>query len=305
VEAIAKVRKNSFFTRKSAFDIGFELAIYIVLTLVAGSILYSLILILSASFSQPEAVYQGRVWLLPQGFTLEGYQRVFKDSSIWIGYRNSLYYTVLGTFISISLTITSAYALSRKDLVGRGPITALMVFTMFFNGGIIPTYLIVKELGMLDKVWAMVLPTAVSMTNVIITRTFFAQTIPQELLEAAQIDGCGNTRFFFFIALPLSQAIVAVISLFYSVALWNDYFTALLYMDSQKMYPLQLILRQILLQSQMTGMVTDLVEADKLARIAEIIKYALIIVASVPLLILYPFLQRYFVKGIMIGSIKG
>lgn len=275
------------------------------LALISFSILYTLIFVVSASLSEPEAVYQGRVWLFPKGFTLEGYQRVFRDSIIWIGYGNSVYYTVIGTIISVVLTLTSAYALSRKDLVGRGFITALMIFTMFFNGGIIPTYLIVKGLGLLNSVWALVLPNAVSMTNIIITRTFFAQTIHDELLEAAQMDGCSNTRFFISIVLPLSKAIIAVITLYYAVGIWNDYIQALLYLDKRKMYPLQLILREILIQSQMSEMVTDLIEADKLQRVSEIIKYALIIVASLPLLMLYPFLQRYFVKGVMIGSIKG
>ena len=302
---MAKTVKKKSYMRKTAFDRVFDGFLYFFLMLIAGTVLYTLIFVLSASFSQPEAIYQGRVWLFPVGFTLEGYERVFRDSSIWIGYRNSIMYTVLGTLISLTLTLTSAYALSRKDLKGRGFFTAIMIFTMFFSGGIIPTYLIVKSLHLLNTAWALVLPTAVSMTNVIIARTFFSQTIPTELLEAAQIDGCGNTRFFFQIVLPLSKAIIAVIALYYSVGFWNDYFQALLYLDSRKMYPLQLILREILIQSQMSDMVTDLLEADKLQRVSEIIKFALIIVAAVPLLILYPFLQRYFVKGVMIGSIKG
>jgi len=299
----SKKRKHRM--QKTLLDMVIELTIYFTLILITGTTLYLLIFVVSASFSQPEAVYQGRVWLLPKGFTIEGYQRVFRDSSIWIGYSNSLIYTVLGTFISVTLTLTSAYALSRKDLAGRNAITLFMAFTMFFSGGIIPTYLIVKGLKLLNTVWALVLPSAVSMSNIIITRTFFTQNIPDELLEAAQIDGCGNTKFFLKIVLPLSKAIIAVISLYYSVGIWNDYFQALLYLDSRKMYPLQLILREILVQSQLSEMVTDLIEADKLQRIAEIIKYALIIVAAVPLLILYPFLQRYFIKGVMIGSIKG
>ena len=290
---------------KSLSDIIFDAFIYLFLILVSLSVLYTLIFVLSASFSEPEAIYQGKVWLYPQGFTLEGYERVFRDSAIWRGYRNSISYTALGTLISVSLTLSSAYALSRRDLVGRGAITAFMVFTMFFSGGIIPTYLVVKNLQLLNKVWALVLPTAVSMTNIIIARTFFSTTIPGELLEAAAIDGCGNTRFFFRIVLPLSKAIVAVIALYYAVGIWNEYFTALLYLDSRKMYPLQLILREILIQSQMSEMVTDLVGADQLQRVSEIIKYALIIVASVPMLILYPFLQRFFIKGVMIGSVKG
>jgi len=290
---------------KSASDLIFDLFIYVLLILVCASVLYTLVFVLSASLSEPEAIYQGRVWLLPQGFTLEGYQRVFKDAAVWRGYRNSLTYTAVGTLISVSLTLSSAYALSRRDLVGRGYITAVMVFTMFFSGGIIPTYLVVKNLQLLNKIWALVLPTAVSMTNIIIARTFFSTTIPNELLEAAEIDGCGNTRFFFRIVLPLSKAIVAVIALYYAVGIWNEYFQALLYLDNRRMYPLQLILREILIQSQMAEMVDDLIGAEAQQRVAEIIKFALIIVASLPMMILYPFLQRYFIKGVMIGSVKG
>jgi len=296
---------KSIHRRGSKADIIIDFIIYFLLTIITGITLYILIFVVSASFSEPEAIYQGRVWLLPKGFTLEGYKRVFRDSDIWIGYRNSIVYTIFGTVISLTLTLTSGYALSRKDLVGRKVITGIMVFTMFFSGGIIPTYMVVKNLNLLNTVWALVLPSAVSMTNVIITRTFFTQNIPNELLEAAQIDGCNNTRFFISIVLPLSKAIIAVIALYYAVGIWNDYFQALLYLDSRKLYPLQLILREILVQSQLSDMVTDLIEADKLQRISEIVKYALIIVAALPLLIVYPFLQKYFVKGIMIGSVKG
>lgn len=302
--AVARIKLRKL-KQKSLSDLLFYIFVYIFLTLVCLAILYTLVFVLSASFSEPEAIYQGKVWLFPKGFTLEGYQRVFRDHRIWKGYRNSIMYTTLGTFISLSLTLTSAYALSRRDLVGRGVLTAFMVFTMFFSGGMIPTYLLIKNLNMLNTIWAIILPSAVSMTNVIIARTFFSTTIPDELLEAAEIDGCGNTRFFFSIVVPLSQAIIAVIALYYAVGIWNEYFTALLYLDDSKLYPLQLILREILIQSQMSEMVTDLIEADQLQRVSEIIKYALIIVASVPMLILYPFLQRYFVKGVMIGSIKG
>lgn len=291
---------------KTRFDYIFDIVNYAILGIVAATMLYTLVFVMSASLSDPNAIYSGKVWLFPVGFTLEGYQRVFKEASVWMGYMNSIIYTGVGTLISISLTVTCAYALSRNDLPGRNIFTAFLVFTMFFHGGIIPSYLIIQKLGMLNTIWAIVLPSAVSMTNVIIARTFFSSTIPKELLEAAQMDGCGNTRFFFAIVLPLSKAIIAVLTLYSAVGLWNEYFAALMYLRDRAMFPLQLILREILIQSQTTdAMTSDVLEAEKLTRIAEIIKYALIVVASLPMLIIYPFIQKYFVKGVMIGSIKG
>lgn len=291
---------------KSTFDWWFDIVNYTLLGLVAASVLYVLIFVLSASVSEPDALYQGKMVLFPVGFTLEGYQRVFKDIRIWTGYSNSILYTLVGTLVSMSLTLTCGYALSRKDLPGRGIFTALMMFTMFFSGGMIPTYLTIQSLGMLDTIWAIVIPNAVSVSNVIIARTFFASTLPKEMLEAAEIDGCSNTRYFFSIALPLSKSVIAVLALYYGVSEWNEFFSSLLYLSDEKKYPLQLILREILIQSQNNSSMTgDLVEAEKLTRIAEIIKYALIVVASLPMLMLYPFIQKHFVKGVMIGSVKG
>jgi putative aldouronate transport system permease protein len=219
---------------------------------------------------------------------------------------NSIFYTALSVIIKVSLTISGGYALSRKDLPGKGMFMKLIVFTMFFNGGLIPSYLLVKNLGMINTVWALVVPTAISVYNLIIVRTFFQSTIPDALWEAASMDGCNHFSFFFKVALPLSLPIIAVIALFSAVAEWNSYFQALIYLRNEKMYPLQLILREILIQNQgQNDMLDASLEALERQKAAEQIKYGVILVASVPMLILYPFLQKYFVKGVMIGSLKG
>lgn len=302
--AKAKMIKGTA-VRKTRFDRIFDAVIYTVLGLLTASYLYILIFTVSASFSDPNAVYSGRVILWPVDFTLQGYERVFQEKMLWIGYRNSIVYMTVGTLISTLLTITGAYALSRRDLPGRNIITGLLVFTMFFSGGIIPLYLIVRSLKLLNTMWALILPGAISMSNLIITRTFFANSIPTGLLDAARIDGCNNIRFFFRIALPLSKPIIAVIALYYAIGLWNDYFNAMIYIKTRTSYPLQLFLREILISSQTSSAMTgDVLEQELLAQLQEIIKYTLIVVGSVPLLVIYPFLQKYFVQGVMIGSLK-
>ena len=303
--AEAKRKLKGTAVRKTRFDRIFDAIIYTILGLLTASYLYILIFTVSASFSDPNAVYSGRVILWPVDFTLQGYERVFQEKMLWIGYRNSILYMVVGTLISTMLTITGAYALSRKDLPGRNIITGLLVFTMFFSGGIIPLYLIVRSLKLLDTMWALILPGAISMSNLIIARTFFANSIPTGLLDAARIDGCNNIRFFFRIALPLSKPIIAVIALYYAIGLWNDYFNAMIYIKTRVNYPLQLFLREILISSQTSSAMTgDVLEQELLAQLQEIIKYTLIVVGSVPLLVIYPFLQKYFVQGVMIGSLK-
>ena len=303
--AEAKKKLKGTAVRKTRFDRIFDAIIYTILGLLTASYLYILIFTVSASFSDPNAVYSGRVILWPVDFTLQGYERVFQEKMLWIGYRNSLFYMIVGTAISTMLTITGAYALSRKDLPGRNIITGILVFTMFFSGGIIPLYLIVRSLKLLDTMWALILPGAISMSNLIIARTFFANSIPTGLLDAARLDGCNNIRFFFRIALPLSKPIIAVIALYYAIGLWNDYFNAMIYIKTRTNYPLQLFLREILISSQTSSAMTgDVLEQELLAQLQEIIKYTLIVVGSVPLLVIYPFLQKYFVQGVMIGSLK-
>lgn len=291
---------------RTAADKWFDACMYVILSLLLLAVLYPLYFVVIASISNPDLVNVGDVALFPKEITLEGYRRIFSDSSIWLGYRNSLIYTVLGTCLNVILTLTAGYALSRSDLAGRGIFMLIIVFTMFFSGGLIPSYLLVKGLGMLNTIWVMILPNAVSAYNIIITRTFFQSTMPVELLEAAKVDGCSNTRFFLQIVLPVSLPILAVMVLFSAVGHWNSYFQALIYLKDDSLQPLQIILRKILISNEASeNMVDGLVNQAEVVRMAETMKYGVIIVSSLPVLILYPFLQKYFIKGVMIGSLKG
>jgi len=292
--------------RKSKSDVLFDMMNMGSLTIGMLLILYPLFFVLIASVSDPNAIYAGEVWLFPRGFTFDGYERIFNDASIWRGYANSLLYATVGTAISVTLTLFAAYPLSRKDMIGRNLFMWFFLLTTFFSGGLIPTYLLVKDLGMVNTIWALILPGAAGVFNIIIVRTFFQSTIPDEMREAAFIDGCTNTKFFLQIVLPLSKPIIAVMVLFHMVGFWNSFFDALIYLHDQAKYPLQLVLRNILVQNQVdSSMMIDVDSYAAKLRVTELIKYGVIIVASLPLLILYPFLQRYFVKGVMIGSIKG
>lgn len=280
---------------------------YILLALLLVIVLYPIIYIISCSFSSGRALMSGRVRLLPVEFTLDSYKAVFKYDSIWVGYRNSIIYTVVGTVISIVLTLFAAYPLSRDDFRGKKFLTAIFLFTMMFSGGLIPSYLVVKNLKLIDTIWAVVLPGAVSAYNMIVARTFFKQTISKELFEAAEMDGCSDFKFFIKMVIPLSTPIVAVLCLWVAVSLWNSYFNPMLYINSQEKYPLQLVLRRILLMSQVdlksSNVNPELIFKNKY--LSEMLKYGTIIISSLPLMIMYPFIQKYFVKGVMIGSVKG
>lgn len=284
---------------------------YVYVFLAFAVVIYPLIYIVSASISDPKLVGSGEMWLFPKGITFEGYKRVFENTSIWTGYANTILYTVVGTSINLLVTLPAAYALSRKDFVGRNFFMGMFMVTMFFGGGLVPTYLLVKQLGMVNTMWAIVLPSAASIWNIIVSRTFFQSSIPKELQEAAQIDGCTNMRLFIRIVLPLSMPIIAVMALFYGVGNWNSYFSALIYLNDAGKYPLQLVLRQILVLQEMSAQGGGLIDANTAAamnnkaEIAALVKYAVIIVATVPVIAIYPFLQRYFVQGVMIGSVKG
>ena len=274
-----------------------------VLLLIVG---FPLIYVLSASFSSPGAVIAGKVFLWPVDFSLEGYKAVFEHKDVIIGYRNSLMYLVMGTVINVVLTMCAAYPLSRRDLPGGKYIMFLFTFTMIFNGGIIPTYLLVSKLRLLNTIWAMMLPRAITAYNMIIACTFIKSNIPNELLQAAQIDGCGDIHFFTKIVIPLSKAVIAVIALYYAIAHWNSYFDALIYLTNKKLYPLQIFLKDILVSNQIdANMVYDPELAEVKQGLSELLKYSLIVVSCIPVLIIYPFVQKYFVKGVMIGSIKG
>ena len=261
-----------------------------------------------ASISDPKEVSLGHVLLLPKKITLISYKEMLKYSSIWTGYINTIYYTVVGTFVNVVLTICAAYPLSRKDFVPRNFLMGMFVVTMYFGGGLIPTYLVVKSLGLINTRWAMIIPSAISIYNVIITRTYFINNIPKSIEEAAIIDGANTARFLLQFVIPLSKPVLAVITLYYAVAHWNDYYTALIYLSKKELFPLQLFLRDILMSANITtsetaGMDPLVIEARM--NLAQTLKYSTIIVSSVPVLCIYPFIQRYFVKGVMIGSLKG
>lgn len=283
--------------------------VYVISAVILLIVAYPLVYVVSASFSEPRSITMGEVVLYPIGFSLEGYQKIFEYRPIWTGYRNTLFYTAAGTSINLVLTLTCAYALSRKDLLGRNVFTIMFTFTLFFSGGLLPTYLVVRELGLLNTVWALLLPNAVSMWNVIIARTYFQSSIPNELKEAAFIDGCSNLKLFLRIVLPLSKPIIAVLTLFYAVGHWNAFFSALIYLSDSNLYPLQLILRNVLIMDQMVDLMgldaEAMQEVVRRMELKEAMKFGIIIVSSLPVLILYPFLQKYFVKGVMIGAIKG
>ncbi len=275
-------------------------------TLLMLMVLYPLIFVLSASFSSAEAVSTGKVILFPVDFSLMGYKKVFENSQIWLGYRNTIIYTSLGTTINVIMTLFCAYGLSRKNLPHRGLITFLFAFTMIFSGGLVPSYLLIRNLKMLNTVWVMVIPGAISVYQMIVARTFMTTTIPDEILEATQIDSCNDFKFFFMFILPLSKAVIAVIALQYAVTHWNSYFNAFIFLSDHKRYPLQIFLRQILIMNQIdANEIVDPETAVVMQGMADLLKYALIVVASAPILLAYQFVQKYFVEGIMIGSLKG
>lgn len=276
-------------------------------------VLYPLYFTVVASISDPNAVVKGEVFLYPKGFTMEAYKNVFMESRIWRGYRNTIFYTVMGTAFNLFLTIPAAYVLSKKGLVGRNVISTIFLITMYFGGGLIPTYLQIKSLNLINQPYTLIVLGGLSIYNVVVSRVYFQSSIPGEIYESARMDGASEFRQFFALALPLATPILAVMALYYAVGHWNDYFTAMIYTSSVEYQPLQIELRAILLMNQ-TAFETastldadsaDLTELARRAYMAEAMKYALIFVASVPMMIAYPFVQKYFVKGMMIGSIKG
>ena len=284
----------------------FHYTIVLLLIVSCIVILYPLRYVLSVSVSNPYAVMANEVKLLPKGFNVEGYRRVFKNNDIWTSYGNTIAYTVVGTFFNVLLTAMAAFPLSRPDFYGRKFWMLFFTFTMFFGGGLIPTYLLIQKLKLVDTFWVMIVIGLISTYNMIVMRTFFKSNIPMSLQEAALIDGANDLKIFWTIVLPLSKSIVAVMALFYGVAHWNSFFTALIYLNSRSRYPLQLILREILLQNQLTAdMAEGLSSAAEHEYIGLSIRYACIIVATVPILLVYPLIQKHFVKGVLVGSIKG
>ncbi len=301
------MHKRSIRIKESVSDRVFNFITVIILLAFALVVLYPLYFIVIASITDPMIVNGGGFLLYPKILYLKGFKKIFEFPQLWSGYKNSLIYMGFGTIINLVVTIPAAYALSRKDMRGRGLFMMIFAFTMFFSGGLIPSYIINSNLGFRDSLWAMIIPTALNVWNMIIARTFFETSLPYEMLEASQIDGCNDLRFFFTMALPLSKSMLAVITLFYAVSHWNGYFHAMIYLNKENLFPLQLVLRNLLIVNQVTSssMTADVRTLTDKLRIAEQLKYGIIIVSSLPLLALYPFLQKYFVQGVMIGSIKG
>lgn len=278
----------------------------VILFLLTISVLYPIVYILSASFSEPMAVSSGKVILWPVGFSVEGYRRVFQYQKVFIGFRNTLLYTCAGTLINVCMSMICAYPLSKRDLPFKGAIVFLCSFTMLFSGGMIPTYLLMRDLKLLNTVWAMLLPGAMAVYQMIVARTYIQSSIPYDMMESAMMDGCSDFVYFFRFVLPLSVPVIAVIAMQYAVGHWNAYFDAFIYLTDKNLFPLQVYLREVLIQSQIN--MEDFIDEETQIQIqgmADLLKYALIVVSTVPILAVYPLVQRFFVKGIMVGSLKG
>lgn len=304
---ISTVRDQRTRLRESPGDRVVLTGIYIVLALIVVIILFPLIYVVAASFSSGTAVINGKVWLWPVEPTLKGYLAVFHYPAIWRAYLNSIIYTVAGTALSVSLSVLCAWPLSRPRLYGKTVITWLLLFAFLFTGGIVPMYLVVKDLGMLNTRWSVIIPPAFSIFSVFIARSFFRSTVPDELVEAAEVDGASDFAVLFRIVLPMSKPVLAVLALIYAVAQWNSYFYALIFLDSQNLFPLQIVLRQVLVLNQVSASSVSNLSPEQLAHFQDlrnILQYAIIVVGSLPMLILYPLAQRYFVKGMQLGSLK-
>jgi putative aldouronate transport system permease protein len=291
--------------KSTGADMAFMCVLYILAAVLLVVVVYPMYFILIASISDPLAVNAGRVLLWPADISLEGYKTLFETPNVMIAYRNTIFYTILGTLIALVVNLPAAYALSRKDFVGRRFFNVYFIFTMFFSGGLVPVYLNIRDFGLLNTVTVMVLPFSVAVYNIIVARTFFSTSLPAGLFDAARIDGCGNIRYFFTIALPLSKAIIAVIALWTAVGHWNGYFNALIYLRDENLMPLQIVLRRILVQNQ--DMVTMLRGTSSIQsfRTAALIRYTSIVVAAAPIMCLYPLLQKHFNQGFLVGTFKG
>jgi len=290
--------------KKSMSDRGFDLFIYTLAGIMLLVMLYPMYFVIIASISDPAAVSSGDILLYPKGINLKGYKKLLEYSQLWTGYRNTALYTAIGTGVILAVNIPAAYALSRKDLVGRRILTFFYLIPMFFTGGLIPTYLIVKQFQLVDTFTVMVLPFTVITYYIIVARTFFQNSLPNDLWDAARIDGCGNLNFFFKIALPLSKAVLAVIALWSAVGLWNSYFQALIYLRSPGLQPLQIILRNILINNQTISSMSTGAAAAEAAQLADLVKYAIIVVSSAPIMCMYPLVQKHFNQGVMLGAVK-
>ncbi|MFC0622644.1 carbohydrate ABC transporter permease [Kribbella deserti] len=283
----------------------FLVVITVMLTVALAVVLMPLVYIVASSFSSANAVSSGRVSFWPVEFSLRAYQVALSNPQVLQGYYNSLVYAIGGTLISVTLTVAIAYPLSRKGFLGRNVIMTGLIFTMLFSGGLIPTYMVVQDLGLLNTRWALLLPSAIGVWQVIIARSFFANTIPDELYEAAMLDGASDLRFLWSVVLPLSKPMLAVIALMYAIFQWNSYFDALIYLKDPDLFPLQIVLRNMLILNTTNGGSTDLAQQLEQRQLAGVLKYALIVVSSVPVLLIYPFIARHFTKGVLVGAVKG
>lgn len=296
-------RRSQNKIKLSASEKFFYATVYLMVGIFGISVLYPIIYVVSSSFSAPSAVMSGQVLLWPVNPTISGYKAVLNNNDILLGFRNSLFYMIVGTLINLILTILAAYPLSRNDVPGKGYVMFLFTFTMIFNAGMIPNYLLIKSLGLINTRWAMLLPGALSVYNMIVMRTFFMSSIPGELLEASKLDGCTDMQYLVRVVMPLSKPIVAVICMYYAVAHWNAYFNAFLYLSKKELYPLQIFLRNILVSNQVSSDMMS--EFSDNVGLEYILKYALIVIATIPMLIIYPMVQKHFQKGVMIGAVKG
>lgn len=302
------MKRNKSLLGKIDSDKVFVIVNYIILAFIFIIVAYPIIYIISASFSSSKAIIQGRVKLVPVDISIEGYKAVFQYKSVWKGFSNSVFYTVVGTSLNIIMTVLMAYPLSRKDIMGKKVIMTLLIFTMMFNAGMIPNYLLIKSLHMVDTRASLIIPVAINAYNVIITITYFKTSISDSLLEASKLDGCSDFKFLIKIVIPLSKAVIAVITLYYAVSHWNSYFDAMLYINTPALKPFQIVLRDILVNNQMSNDMLAQMDPESIEireNLAVLLKYSLIIISSLPMLIMYPFIQKNFVKGVMIGSVKG
>ncbi len=292
--------------KKKAFSVDrvTNIIFYLIAIVMIILVVYPLWFVIIASFSNPADVANGEVWLFPKKLDLSGYRELFKQSQLWVSYRNTIVYTLVGTLIALLVNVPAGYAMSRGELVGKKWINIFYLIPMFVNGGLIPTYFVVKGFGLLDTFWVMVLPFSVSTYNIIVARTFFKSNLPEALWESAQLDGCGQIRYFIQFAVPLSKAVLAVIGLWTAVGLWNSWFNALIYLKNDNLQPLQLLLRRILITNEsLLGAATGTM-AQELRRLSDMMKYGSIVISTLPIMALYPFLQKYFNQGVMIGSVK-
>lgn len=296
--------------KESRNDKIFDIICNTFLVILVLIVLYPMYFVVVASFTDPEIVNSGDFLLYPVKFTLEGYKKVFQNSRVWTGYLNTILYTTGSVVLGVVVTMMAGYALARKDLFGKNVIMKFLVFTMYFSGGMIPLFLVVTQLGLINTRFVIILLGSISVYNIIVVRSFLASNIPDELLDAAIMDGCGNFNFFVKIVLPLSKAIMAVIMMYIAVSQWNSYFNSMLYLTDSSKLPLQMFLRETLLMASELGNVTEMEASDPeyvemMRKMAQVLKYSLIVISTAPIMCIYPFVQKYFVKGVMIGSVKG